>query len=690
MFETRQTGPVLQISDYSLSYGPRDRSIRILENVNLSIAPGEVLGLVGESGSAKSSLAYAIMRDLPGQVAHESGSIFLKGENLLEMSEAELQQRRGSKIALVFQNASTALDPTQSFGAHLVETIRRHRGGTARQAAIRVRELFDLVGLPDPDLMLTKYAHQVSGGEKQRVGLALAFACEPDLILFDEPTSALDATTAAGMLDLFRSIQEKTGVSALFISHDLGVVSEIADRVAVIYGGRIVEEAALPDLFERPMHPYTRALMASLPRPSDTRTGRHLAASVGAPAPRLGPPPACNFAHRCRFHDAEICDAAPVVLKSCGDRRLACVRPEIVAEHSNGSAFAARPPTPDRLMLEARDLTVTIRQGGGIGGLLGRAKRNVHAVNEVSFKLYQGETLGLVGESGCGKSSLARALADLWAFEGGLWLDGAPVTAFDHAYRAAVQIIFQNPDSSLNPRHAVSTILSRPLKLYRRELDQAARHKEVAALLRRVGLPAEYAQRYPHQLSGGEKQRVAIARAIATRPKVIICDEITSGLDAAVQASIIGLLREIQSSAGVSMIFITHDLAILRHIAHRVAVMYLGELVETCSIDALDTAPYHPYTEALLSSTTTVDPIASVRRVRLSGSLPMRTARLAGCCFESRCPRRLGEICAQQRPPVWTPESDHAIACHLAPETLQSVPPVWHYESAKIRQGDTE
>ena len=581
---------------------------------------------------------------------------------------------------MVFQDAATALDPTQTLGGHLSEMLRVHRGLAGAAARAQAAELLEMVGLPDPQAMLNRYAHQVSGGEKQRVVLALAMACEPELILFDEPTSALDATTSGAFLDLLREVQARTGVSALFISHDLGTVAEIATRVAVIYGGRIVEEAAAAELFANPRHPYTRALLASLPRPSDSRTGRALDTTGSRPAPRRGTPPACVYSASCPAFLKGICDAQAVRLRALPDtdHRLACVRAEALGAKPAPEAEPRRASPSTDVVLEAEGLQVRYGKDLWLNRMLGRPLPQVRAVNGAGLALRRGETLALVGESGCGKSTVARALAGLHPFEGSLKLSGQSVARIDRAYRQRVQIIFQNPDSSLNPRHRIGTILARPYRLYRPEMDRAERLAEIAKLLARVHLPADYAERFPHQLSGGEKQRVAIARALAANPEVIICDEVTSGLDAAVQAAITRLLREIQAETGVALLFITHDLGILRHVAHRVAVMYLGELVERRDLRSLDAPPYHPYTEALLSASLSIDPLSRTRPIRLTGSLPKRTETLAGCPFESRCPRRIGAICAETHPPerIFGP---HSILCHHTKADLAAMPPVWTF-----------
>ncbi|MDO6587976.1 ABC transporter ATP-binding protein [Salipiger sp. 1_MG-2023] len=669
----------LTVRDYALYYDTATGPVRILDDISLDIARGEVLGLVGESGSAKSSLANAVIRDLPGKVHAERGSICLGDEDITRASAATMTSLRGKRIAMVFQNAATTLDPVQTLGNHLLETLERHTtlDASARQA--RALELIGMVGLPDPAAMMLRFAHEVSGGEKQRVVLALAFACEPELILFDEPTSALDATTAATLLDLFRELQARTGVSALFISHDLGTVADIAHRVAVIYGGRIVEQGPTEAIFARPQHPYTQALLASLPRPSDRLTARGLATSGARPAPRRGEMPACLFSGSCPHHDQAICDAQRVHAVPIADRSIACARVARGETLPTPDAPAPLPsPRDSAVLLEAQNLSVTYGRPSLTDRLRGRTALQVRAVRDISFQLHLGETLALVGESGCGKSSLARSLSGLQPFAGKTLLGGVETTPDSAAWRARVQTIFQNPDSSLNPRHTLATILGRPLKLFRPDVDRPA---EIARLLQRVHLPADYANRYPHQLSGGEKQRVAIARALAAEPDVIICDEITSGLDAAVQAAIVRLLREIQAASGTALVFITHDLGILRHVADRVAVMYLGEMVETCEVSALDAAPWHPYTEALLSSSHSVDPQSRARRVRLQGSLPKRTQDLPGCPFASRCPRHLGPQCDTQRPPLRQPEDGHAILCHLADDTLHAVPPIWQFKT---------
>lgn len=675
---------VLDVVDYSLAYNTPNGPVRILTDVSLNIGRGEILGLVGESGSAKSSLANAVMRDLTGQVAVESGVISMAGDDLIHAPEEVLTALHGKHIAMVFQNAATSLDPVQTLSDHVIEILLRHEPLNAEGARNRMYELFARVGLPDPKSMSKRFPHEVSGGEKQRVVLALALACSPELILFDEPTSALDATTGAMLLDLLKELKAETGFSGLFISHDLGTVADIADRVAVIYGGQIVEEATPNVLFANPIHPYTQSLIKSLPRPSDSRTGRALIGSGGnSPAPRRGPLPSCIYSHLCPHHEPTICDAAPVRTRQLQERRIACAKAETLAGHSASLPRRTLVKASPEELLRAEDMNVVFSSASWLSRTMGSASPDILALNGASIHLHRGETLGLVGESGCGKSTLARALAGLGPYEGQIILDGKPVRKIDRSYRAKVQIIFQNPDSSLNPRHTIGTILSRPLRLYSPELSATKRKEAIQSILDRVRLPADYATRLPHQLSGGEKQRVAIARALAANPEIIICDEVTSGLDASVAASIVTLLREIQEQSGAALIFITHDLAILRHIAHRVSVMYLGDIVETCNTESFDEQPYHPYTEALLSSSPSIDPATTTRRVHLTGALPKRTVKLQGCPFASRCQHKLGSICETQTPPRMSPASDHMIACHIPPEDLAQNAAVWTFSETE-------
>ncbi len=515
---------LLRVEGYTLDYLTAKGSARVLDEVSLEIAAGEVLGLVGESGSGKSTLAFAILRDLPSNARERAGSISFQGEELIGMDAARLSGLRGRRIGMVFQDPAASLNPTLTLGRQLTEVITRHRGLTSGAAYKEGVELLRKVELREPEMIMRRYPHEVSGGEKQRVVIAAALACRPDLIIFDEPTTALDVITGARILDLFRRLRSETGVAGLYISHDLALVSRIADRVTVIRAGRIVETEPADTVFVAPKEAYTRALVDAVPKPW---------------------------------------------------RRL-----------------VADEPSEARL-LDLDDVSVSYSRPR----LLRR--RATLAASHVTLPLRRGEILGIVGESGSGKSTLARAMTGLAPFEGEIRLKetriGKPAD-MDAGYRRAVQIVFQHPDASLNPRHRIGDILARPLGLFGGELS------DIPRLLEEVRLPADYAKRYPHQLSGGEKQRVAIARAFAARPELVICDEVTASLDVSVQASVIELLLALRARHGTAYAFITHDLNLVRQIAHRIAVMRRGELVDLLDADAVESESAHPYTRELIAA----------------------------------------------------------------------------------------
>ena len=512
------SSPVLDIEGYGLRFATDHTSSPALDDIRLSIARGEVLGLVGESGSGKTSLAYAVLRHLPTGAREHGGAIRLGGVDLRGLSHRAMRDVRGARIGLVFQDPNASLNPTLTLGEQMTEGLRRHRHLRAPAARELAEHWLHRVGIADPAAMLRRYPHEASGGEKQRVVIATAFAPGPALLLLDEPTTALDVITARQILDLFAELQAETGVAALYISHDLALVARVAARVAVLHRGRIVETGAASQVFAAPRDAITRDLVAAVPRP-----GVRLVDDAPGTEPVLG-----------------------------------------VA---------------------------------GLGIRYGR----VTAVQDVSFDIRAGEIVGLVGESGSGKSSIARALAGLSTFDGQVMQGGRLVrgpAGMDAAYRRAVQMVFQNPDASLNPRHTVGQILARPLALFG-TADGLSRPDAVAALLASVQLPAAYAVRYPHRLSGGEKQRVAIARAFAAWPALVICDEVTSALDVSVQARIIQLLLDLRARHGTATLFITHDLNLVRQIAHRIGVMQRGRLVELSTAAELG---QHPYTRALLDA----------------------------------------------------------------------------------------
>ncbi|EJJ31650.1 nickel ABC transporter ATP-binding protein NikE [Rhizobium sp. CF142] len=527
--------PVLAIENYSLNYETANGPYHALRNIDLFINRGEILGLVGESGSGKTSLAWSIMRYLPKNASEPGGKILLGDDNLLEKSEREMETFRGRRISMVFQDPSTSLNPTLSLGTQLAEVLVRHRGLTRQQAWKEGEERLAHVGLKTPAQMMHRMPHEASGGEKQRVVIASAFACNPECIIFDEPTTALDVITSRQILDLFVELQAETGVASLYISHDLALVARTAGRVAVINRGDIIEQGNVREIFTNPQQDYTRALIAAVPDP----------------------------AHR-------------------------LVKDDVVAT--------------DKPLVKVENVSVHFGRKPFLAALTGKKTERVTGNNAISLSVNPGEILGIVGESGSGKSTLAKAMTGLNRFEGKIWFDGREIRNLgdmDNAYRKNVQIIFQHPDASLNPRQKISEILSRPLKLFGHASDL---EKQIGDMLEQVRLPRTHASRYPHQLSGGEKQRVAIARAFASKPKLVICDEITSALDVSVQASVVELLLELQKASGTAYLFITHDLNLIRQIANRIAVMYRGDLIEVVKATEIDSPDRADYTRRLIEA----------------------------------------------------------------------------------------
>jgi peptide/nickel transport system ATP-binding protein len=531
--------PAIQIRSYSLSYRTDNGLVAALKNIDLTIGKGQTVGLVGESGSGKSSMAWSIMRYLPPNAVETAGAIRLAGEEILQYSPRQMADVRGRRMSMVFQDPSTSLNPTIRLGEQIAEVLMRHRGLTRAQAFAEAEAALARTGITRPKEMLGRYPHEASGGEKQRVVIATAFACEPELIIFDEPTTALDILTARQILDLFTSLREETNVSALYISHDLGLVSRVVDEVSVLHKGVIVESGSVAEVFRRPKADYTRQLIGAVPNPSRW---------IGVKPP-----------------------AMPQTL----------IKLDNIGVHYN-------PPTMLQKLFQPKQ--------SEMAGFWG--------AKNVSLDIRKGELLGVVGESGSGKSTIAKVLAGLQDFEGRLKIDGKVIAnrkAIDRAYRRRVQLVFQHPDASLNPRQRIGTIIGRPLKLYGIvPNDQVA--ARVAELLEMVRLPADYARRYPHQLSGGEKQRVAIARAFAAEPELVICDEVTAALDVSVQAAVAELLVKLQRDTGAACVFITHDLNLIRQLAHRIAVMHHGALVDFFDGPDARSNDRDPYTKALLDA----------------------------------------------------------------------------------------
>ncbi|MFL6116402.1 MAG: dipeptide ABC transporter ATP-binding protein, partial [Catenulispora sp.] len=610
--------PLLRVDGLRTEFNVKGGTVKAVNEVSFEIWPGDVLGIVGESGSGKSVTARSVMRMVrfPGEVV--GGSVEFAGENLLTLPEREMRARRGSRIAMVFQDPQAALNPVMTVGAQIVEALTVHgvSKGAARERAL---ELLNQVGIPDAATKIDQYPHQFSGGMRQRVVIAIALANKPALLIADEPTTALDVTIQAQILRLLLRLRDELNIAIAIITHDMGVVAEMCTRVAVMYGGRVVEQGTVEQVLENPRHPYTAALLAAMPRLDDIRQDEPLPAIQGSPPDPAALPPGCPFAPRCRFAE-DICRKQMPALLPIGEggQLSACwvaqrgvdVRtPPPVGTAAAAHAVVAAPVGEP--VLEVRDLRVDV--GSRRHGLLGRDKP-VYAVDSVSLAISAGETLGLVGESGCGKSTLSRSIVGISAIAGGsIRVDGHDVTARGDddmkRIRSSVQYIFQDPYASLNPRRTIRQSLTEALSL--RGLRGSGLEDEARSLMEQVGLRPEHLDRYPYAFSGGQRQRIGIARALARQPKVLILDEPVSALDMSVQAQIINLLQELQRKLNVGYLFIAHDLSVVRHLSDRVAVMYLGRIVELAPKEELFANPRHPYTRALLAAAPSLRPTRS-------------------------------------------------------------------------------
>ena len=671
-------GPALQIERLSVSFDTPRGEVQALREVSLEVEAGEVFGIAGESGSGKSTLAYAIMGDLAPNARVLGGTVRFAGDDLLRLAPGALRRIRGRRIAMVYQDPKSALNPTMRIGQQIAEVLEIHALASRPGAAARALELLALVNIPDPPAVARAYPHQLSGGMQQRVVIAMALAGDPALLIMDEPTTGLDVTTQARILELVADLRHDIGAAILYISHDLAVIAQVSDRVGILYAGELVESAPAAPLFHRPAHPYTRGLLDALPDIDLARAFRPIRGRL-PDLTRL--PGGCVFAPRCDLVE-DACTRAQPPMATVGPAHVArCLRWE--------TAMAAPPVRQERRLGAASDeiattvasvrsLTKHFDEPGALTRWLGLARRPVHALDDVTLDVRGGEVLALVGESGCGKTTLGRLLLRLLAPTSGAVTvrrrqSGAEVTN-DAEFRRVVRIVFQNPDSSLNPTKRVAAILERPLAI--QGVPRMARRLRVRELLEAVRLDAGYLHRLPRALSGGEKQRVAIARAFATGPELVVLDEPLSALDVSSQASVVDLLTELRSRLDATYVFISHDLSLVRHLADRIGVMYLGRLVELGTVGEIFRPPYHPYTRALLSSIPVPDPSARAATVRLEGTVPSARRPPSGCRFHTRCPSKLGRICEDVEPPLRRADGTHWLACHIPLEDLRREPPV--------------
>jgi peptide/nickel transport system ATP-binding protein len=659
------SAPVLSVEGLVTTVASGAGEWPAVDGISFQVGRGETFALVGESGCGKSLTALSIARLLPAAAATVAGRVVFDGRDLLALPERAMRDVRGRRLAMVFQEPATSLNPVMTVGDQVREVLARHLGCRGPESTQRVVSLFEAVGIPDPVRRLAEFPFQLSGGLRQRVMIAMAIACEPDLLIADEPTTALDVTLQAQVLELLAERQRRTGMAVLLITHDLAVVAQVAHRVGVMYAGQLVETAPAVRFFEGPRHPYARQLLAALPGAGGR--DRPLASIPGAvPAP--GQMPAgCRFEPRCHLADTD-CALRPPRLVTDGDGAVRCLFPLEPGPASLPAPDSASAPSEARAtadaLLEVSDLQVRFPVRGG---LFRRVVGEVRAVDGVTLCLAPGRTLAIVGESGCGKTTLGRALVMLQPVQGGrVVFEGEDLAALSpgrlRARRSRFQMVFQDPFSSLDPRLQVQEILQEGML----ELDPppapALRAARTASLLEQVGLDADCANRYPHEFSGGQRQRIAIARALAVEPKLLVCDEPTSALDVSVQAQILNLLRDLQQRLDLAYVFITHNLAVVEHIAHEVAVMYLGRVVEQGSVQDVLGRPAHPYTRALLASMPVIGARSPVPA--LAGELPSPVTPPTGCHFHPRCPQALPE-CASRYPEVTSLPGGHRVRCHL-------------------------
>ena len=685
--------PILRVENLSISYETRQGDVQAVRDVSFDLHRATTHGIVGESGCGKTTIAFGLVGFLGRNGKITKGSIQFQGRELVGCSEKELRILRGDQIAMVYQDPMQALNPSVTLGNQLSEVLTVHRGISKKEASKKSIEMLNRVYMPDAANVMTRYPHQISGGQQQRVVIAMALLNDPALLIMDEPTTALDVTVEATVLDLIEDLKRDFDTSILYITHNLGVVARICNYVNVMYAGEIVESDHVQGIFDEPQHPYTQGLMRCVPKLGVTKGSNILYPIKGrVPAPKDRSKGICIFAPRCDYAKDHCYKEHPQLREIKRGHRARCFYSEEIdaleweAEESLKRELAP-PVEPDKedAILQVKNLKTFYKvESRSIFGLFGLGeKQYVKAVDDVSMDAVRGTTVGIVGESGCGKSTLAKTIIGLEPLSGGdlefLGMDiDLPVSKRSSDMIQELQMIFQNPDSTMNPSYTVGSQIARPLKRFK-TVPRGQIRQEVNRLLHAVRLDERYYDRFPHQLSGGEKQRIGIARAFASQPDLVLCDEPVSALDVSVQAAVLNLLMEIQRQHGTTMLFISHDLSVVRFFSDYVAVMYLGEIVEFGPSEVIYAPPYHPYTEALLSAVPIPDPKAKQKHIRLEGSVPSPVDPPKGCRFHTRCPRRAemlpdsGKICEKEIPPWRYATPKHRIFCHIPLEVLHQM-----------------
>jgi len=678
----RMTAAVLSLDNISVSYRTRAGLVPAVTDVSLELAAGESLGLVGESGCGKSTIGLAIMRHLGRSGELVGGRILLRGVDMSTLTPEALRQVRGGECAMVYQEPMSALNPSLTIGEQLVEVPLAHGERDRSTARRRAVDMLMQVHLPDPLRTMATYPHQLSGGQQQRVVIAMALLANPSIVVLDEPTTGLDVTIEAGIVDLIAKLSLRYGTALLYISHNLGLIARVCSRVAVMYSGEIVESGPVAEVFTAPRHPYTQGLLRCLPRAGlDKRLHplRPIRGSIGAPQDR---PPGCRFAPRCDSCIAGRCDAGPVALEPDGKGgAVRCLRWTEIA------TLDAPPPgrhdekPAESVLLEVEGLAKHYEIATtGFGALLPWHRNKLLKANDnLTFRVRRQQVLAVVGESGCGKSTLARMLMGLEAATAGraefdgLDLAALPVERRSPAQLRLLQMVFQNPDETLNPSYSVGAQIGRVVRKFGIARRRSDIRDEVERLLALTRMPAGSASRRPGELSGGQKQRVGIARAFAGNPAMIVADEPVSALDVSVSAAIVELLIDLQRERGTTLLVISHDLGLVRYIADRVVVMYLGQVMEVGTAAEMFAPPWHPYTEALLSTAPNLDAVAPGTRIVLQGDIPSAVDQSPGCPFHTRCPRKLGPICENVKPIEQRTSSGRRISCHIPIAALDRI-----------------
>ncbi len=680
--------PILEVENLAISYETRKGDVPAVRDVSFEIHRGEAHGIVGESGCGKSTVAFGIVNFLGRNGKIVNGSILFQGQELRGRSEEELRRLRGDQVAMVYQDPMQALNPSLRIGDQLSEVLIVHRDLSKEAAYEKCIDMLKRVYMPDPEAVMLRYPHQLSGGQQQRVVIAMALLNNPALLIMDEPTTALDVTVEAAVLDLIDELRREFDTAIMYITHNLGVIARVSDRIGVMYAGEMVERAPVEEVFLNPLHPYTQGLMRCVPKLGLSKESSYLYPIRGRVPSPADLPPGCIFEPRCDCARPQCRQTHPELREVAPGHSVRCFFAEEIA------AQEWQPPEdliPDLTALMARKAEVAEpilrlqnvrtyyeQEGKSVASLIGLGgKRYVKAVDDVSLEVPKGCTLGVVGESGCGKSTLAKTIVGLEPLTGGevefLGFDiSVPISKRDLGLIEELQMVFQNPDSTMNPSFTVGHQIGRPLRRFKTAPRGQVRD-EVIHLLEAVRLDENYYDRLPRQLSGGEKQRVGIARAFAARPDLVLCDEPVSSLDVSVQAAVLNLLLEIQQRDGTTMLFIAHDLSVVRFFSDYIAVMYLGRMCEIGPAEAIYAPPYHPYTEALLSAVPIPDPRAEQKRIRLSGTVPSALDPPSGCRFNTRCPRKIGEICETEAPPGQDDGNGHRIFCHIPLEELRQM-----------------